>query len=185
MPIFPLHTVLYPGGELTLKVFEPRYLDMITSVIKADSLLGVVAIIEGSEVGKTPSIAMVGTVAKIVDFEPLPNGFLGVTVVGQQRFRLLATEVQPDQLMVGTIQILDRPVPITVAPPFDVIVDLLKSVSGDDLELQDDADWVVDRLAGSIPLPQDDRQTLLELDDPEDRLVFLYAKLQRIPSGQG
>ena len=86
IPLFPLHTVLYPGGPLPLRIFEQRYLDMISRCLKSESLFGVLLIKNGNEAGLAETWN-VGTLAKIVDWYQGSDGLLGVTAIGQQRFR--------------------------------------------------------------------------------------------------
>ena len=86
LALFPLKTVLFPGGPLALKIFEPRYLDMVAQCLRAESGFGVVAIERGSEVGEAETFD-VGTTAEIVDWHREPGDLLGVTAVGRRSFR--------------------------------------------------------------------------------------------------
>lgn len=108
LPLFPLRTVLLPGGRIPLQIFEPRYLDLVSRCMKGDSGFGIVRITEGHEViiaqGTTPPVtAALGTLARIVDWDALPAGRLRITVEGSRRFRVLQTRVQPDGLLWGTV----------------------------------------------------------------------------------
>jgi hypothetical protein len=89
LPLFPLHTVLFPGGPLALRIFEPRYLDMVRRCMKEHKSFGVVTIFEGAEAGAVARLATLGTCARIVDFDPLPDGLLGITCIGEERVRIL------------------------------------------------------------------------------------------------
>ena len=95
--LFPLRTVLYPGGPLPLRVFEPRYLDMICESLKGERPFGVVLIRHGSETGRASTFD-VGTLASITDWYQGSDGVLGVTAVGGERFRVLSTERRPNGL---------------------------------------------------------------------------------------
>ena len=88
IPLFPLNTVLFPGGPLKLRIFEPRYVDMIGRCMREDTGFGVALIIEGVEAGGPARTANVGTLARIVDFEQLKDGLLGITAHGGERFRI-------------------------------------------------------------------------------------------------
>ena len=104
LPLFPLNTVLFPGCNLDLQIFEARYLDMIGRCMKQGVGFGVVCILEGSEVGVAPEgFAMVGCEARITDFEQQDNGLLGIRVQGGRRFTVLRTEVQRDQLILAEV----------------------------------------------------------------------------------
>ena len=88
LPLFPLHTVLFPGGPLSLRIFETRYLDMVRRCLKEQGTFGVVLILEGAEAGAVATVADIGTSARLVDFDTLPDGLLGVVCVGERRFRV-------------------------------------------------------------------------------------------------
>ncbi|MGE0080373.1 MAG: LON peptidase substrate-binding domain-containing protein, partial [Thiohalomonadaceae bacterium] len=96
IPLFPLHTVLFPGGPLALRVFEPRYLDMIGRVVKDGGGFGICLIAQGEEIGEAAFTYDVGTLAHVSYWHMRADGMLGVTVVGDQRFRILERKVQPD-----------------------------------------------------------------------------------------
>jgi len=106
IPLFPLNTVLFPRGFLPLRVFEPRYLDMISNCMKTEKGIGVVLIREGREVGQAASTYDVGTLSQISYWHKRTDGLLGVTLSGAQRFRILSHEVQANQLVVAEIELL-------------------------------------------------------------------------------
>ena len=109
LPLFPLDTVLFPGCTLDLQIFEARYLDMVSSCLKAGHGFGVVRLIEGSEVGLAASeYASTGCEALIRDWQQRPNGLLGIRVEGGRRFDVLSAEVQRDQLAVAEISWRDE-----------------------------------------------------------------------------
>ena len=114
IPLFPLSSVLFPGGRLPLKIFEQRYLDLVRNCLKEDSGFGVVCITEGTEVAKPgvglPQLAEQGCYARIVDWDSLPDGLLGITVEGGQRFRLTGAREEDNQLVVGDA-LLEEPRP--------------------------------------------------------------------------
>jgi hypothetical protein len=114
IPLFPLSSVLLPGGRLSLKIFEQRYLDLVRSCLKQDSGFGLICITEGAEVAQPgvgqPQLAELGCYARIVDWDSLPNGLLGITVEGGQRFRLAGAREEDNQLVVGDV-LLEEPRP--------------------------------------------------------------------------
>src|SRR5260370_28098980 len=87
--LFPLNVVLFPEGPLPLRIFETRYVDMVRSCMRGDQRFGVVLIREGSEVGPAETFD-VGTMAKIIDFHQLSDGFLGLSCIGEQGFRIVS-----------------------------------------------------------------------------------------------
>ena len=109
IPLFPLNTVLFPGGPLPLRIFETRYIDMVKDCVKDDAPFGVLLIREGGETGAATTHT-VGTLARITDWYQGSDGLLGVTAVGERRFRLLSSERLASGLNVGQIEVLpDEP----------------------------------------------------------------------------
>lgn len=182
LPIFPLSTVLYPQGPLPLRIFEPRYVDMVRRCMKADLGFVVALLVEGREAGAAGGAvtAAVGTEARIVDFDQLEDGLLGLTCIGQQRVRIHRAWQQPDGLNVGEVE--DLPADPVVPVPTDCL-ELRMALEKAWPELDgpyvhvparfDDAGWVANRLAELAPLDTLIRQTLLEASDPEERLRVL------------
>ena len=177
--IFPLNIVLFPEGALPLRIFETRYVDMVRSCMRGEQRFGVALIREGSEVGPAQTFD-VGTLAKIVDFHQLSDGFLGLSCVGEQRFRILQRSRQTDGLNLADIESLPREPKIAVPERHAHLATLLKTVlpqlgevyAGIEMRL-DDAAWVGNRLAEILPIPLTDKQSYLELDDPIERLDVL------------
>ena len=106
VPMFPLRAVLYPGGPLPLRIFEPRYIDMIGRCVKEQSPFGVVMLLEGADVDTKVHTQATGTLARIVDWDQGADGLLGITALGEDRFRLLRMEQQEDGLTVADIEVL-------------------------------------------------------------------------------
>ena len=101
--LFPLNTVLFPGGPLPLRIFEPRYMDMVRRCMRERSAFGVVLILGGSEVGAVTSTAEIGTTARIADFYPLPDGLLGIACLGERKFRVRERRRQADGLNIAEV----------------------------------------------------------------------------------
>ena len=98
--------MLFPGGPLPLRIFEPRYIDMVSASMKSDTPFGVLLIKEGEEAGPATTYE-VGTLAKITDFYQGSDGLLGVTALGGQRFRLISNERQHNGLNIGEVELID------------------------------------------------------------------------------
>jgi uncharacterized protein len=176
--LFPLNIVLFPDGPQPLRIFETRYLDMVRRCMREGEGFGVVLIREGREAGTGETeTCEVGTLAKITDFHQLPDGLLGLTCVGQQRFRIRARSRQADGLHLGEVQLLDAeplmPVPLRHARLAQLLRAVLPQLgevyTGIQMRL-DDAAWVGHRLAEILPIPLGDKQRYLEMDDPIQRL---------------
>ena len=187
LPLFPLNTVLFPGSRLELRLFEPRYLDMVRDCMRADRGFGVCMIVEGREAGKPAVPALVGTEARIVDFCTLPDGLLGITVRGGQRFRIDSTRTSAAGLVHGDIVALADDPRLPIPPEYALLVTILQRLAdNEDTELAqaekscfDDAGWVSYRLADRIPVTIAERQQLLQIDDPLERLEQLALWLPR------
>ncbi len=187
LPLFPLNTVLFPGGPLSLRIFEPRYLDMVSACLKSGTGFGVVLIRDGAEAGPVTAFHRMGTLVRIVDFDRLDDGTLGITCLGTERFRVLSHRLRPDRLLVGRVQRLVETPPQAVPEVHRDLVDLLAGLLGRPEAdayrglLQEDWDsaaWISGRLAELLPVELADRQVLLELDDPDRRLDLIHTLLQ-------
>ena len=181
LPLFPLATVLFPGGPLSLRISEARYLDMVASVLRGDNRFGVVAIRAGSEVGEAETFT-VGTTAEIVDWEH-SGGLLAIRAVGRDCFTIEQSERRPDGLYVGRVQPLDEPPAAPVPPEHAKLSALLETVLkqlpiyASVATAYDDAAWVGARLAEILPFTLVLKQSLLEMRDPCARLDKIAATL--------
>jgi uncharacterized protein len=182
LALFPLKTVLFPGGLLALRIFEPRYLDMIARSLRGDNRFGVVAIRSGSEVG-TADAFDVGTSAEIVDWHQESGGMLGIRAVGRETFRIEESTRRPDGLYVGRVTMLEELVtvrlPAAHAPLATLLRNLLAQLPSPTVTSAeyDDAVWVGARLAELLPLAVSEKQSLLEIRDPLARLERIAASL--------
>jgi len=177
IPIFPLRTVLFPGGPLQLRIFERRYLDMVSYCMRESSPFGVCLIQEGNEAGVAATPHAVGTLAAIVDWNQQPDGLLGLTALGGDRFRLVTTDVGENQLLWGEIERLPTPAGPRLPDQPKELLRLIDHIMGlEDLGYQhcarDDTDalWLSCRLAEILPISATDKQALLCLDDSVERL---------------
>lgn len=184
IPLFPLNTLLFPRGRISLQIFESRYLDMISRCLKSQSGFGVVLIEHGSEVarpGMKLDIHRVGTYAEIVDWNQLPSGLLGITVEGRRTFRILESWRENDDLCMASVEAreddsVDSPA-VPVGDEYEEYVKLLEGLSRhpaiEELKLNiayDNLREVAWRLSELLPISNRDKQMLLELGDPAARL---------------
>ncbi len=184
VPLFPLGTVLFPDGPLPLRIFEPRYLDMVSRCLREDAEFGVVLITSGRDTG-TVETTDVGTLARIVDWYQGSDGILGITARGTRLFRLHGVTRQPDGLYLADAEILPAPPSRLLPDEFRPMATLLASVI-DDLgrlydaveKRYDDAAWVGHRLAEILPMSPAEKQRCLELADPVELLAFLRPMLR-------
>ena len=188
LPLFPLSTVLFPGGPLRLRIFEPRYLDMVRRCLKESRAFGVVLILEGAEAGEAVTVASGGTSARVVDFDTLPDGLLGIDCLGEQRFRVLRRWQQDDGLNLAEVDYLPGDVPCALPAELAHLGELLREVLpqlgeryAHVVARYEDAGWVADRWAEVLPLTAAEKQQLLELADPLARLTQVAAWSTRQP----
>jgi hypothetical protein len=196
LPLFPLGTVLYPGGVLPLRVFEVRYLDMIGRCRKAGAPFGVVSLTQGSEVrqpGATEAFSAVGTLATIRECESPRPGLMMVRAAGAQRFRITSRGQLKHGLWVADVEGIAPDVSVAVpedlqfaATALEQLIHTLeqKSASDTDLPLEkpwklDDCGWVANRWCELLPLPLALKQRLMELDNPLVRLELVGDVLAR------
>jgi Lon protease-like protein len=186
LPLFPLGTVLFPGGPLSLRIFEPRYLDMVGRCLKEQGCFGVLLILDGAETAAVVSAAAVGTTARIVDFDARPDGLLGIECIGERRFRVRRQWQQDDGLNLGEIDYLPDDVPSALPVEFAQLAELLREVlpklGGGYGRIEthyEDAGWVANRWAEILPLSAAERLALLELGDPLARLAQVAVQSAR------
>lgn len=178
VPLFPLATVLYPGGLLPLKIFEQRYVEMTKACLRDTTPFGVCLIREGREVGEPAAPHAVGCLARIEQWDvPHPNLFT-VLARGDRRFRIIDTTVAANGLITGRVVALpEQAPPDAVDPACREVLRLAIERTGADsvpgpLRLDDPA-WVSYRLAEVLPIAPATKQMLLELDDTAARLAQL------------
>jgi len=186
--LFPLRTVLFPAGLLPLRIFEARYLDMVGSSMRHDEAFGVVLIVAGSETKGEVVTAEIGTSARVIDFQTLSDGLLGVLCRGERRFRILGRRIQEDGLNRATVEWQPPPPLIPLQPQFESLVPVLRKVMAKLTYVNrfiephyEDAGWVSHRLAEYLPLEPPTQQRLLELEDPNERLALLAPMIEADP----
>lgn len=186
VPLFPLNTVLFPGGPLPLRIFESRYIDMISERMKADAPFGVLLIREGREAGQATTFR-IGTLARITDWYQGSDGLLGVTAIGERRFRLLSSERKHDGLNVGEIEMLPDEPELELPPEFAGLPTILDAVIGDLGRLYEglerhmnDARWVGYRFMEVLPIDLEQKQKSLESEDTLGRLRLVAELLDSV-----
>lgn len=187
LPLFPLAAVLFPGGRLQLRIFEPRYLDMVRECARDGRGFGVCQILEGREVGEPAIPSAVGTIARITDFHAGADGLLGIVAEGGERFRVLRIRARGDGLLRGDVQCWPaepiQPVPVEFALLQVILERLIETMAPHwrhvSRGMYDDASWLGCRLAELLPVLRDEQQYLLELTDPLQRLASLRDILPR------
>ena len=209
LPLFPLNTVLFPDGSLSLQIFEVRYLDMIGKCHKGGTPFGVVSLVKGREV-LTPDteqrtgeafaqeqFADVGTLARIVEFSAPQAGLMVVRCAGGERFRIQSRERLKHGLWVADVQTLEPdaalPIPPDLQPISHALARLVERQRSGETQFErlpieqpyrfDDCAWVANRWCDLLALPAHVKQNLLQLDNPLLRLELvgdILGKLQDV-----
>jgi len=186
LPLFPLNVVLFPDGPLPLRIFETRYIDMVRRCMREGTGFGVVRIDAGPEAGGATDFADTGTEARIVDFSRLEDGLLGISCVGQQRFRVIETWRESDGLNVARVEDLPAEPALAVPEELQFMPELLRTILPELGDLYasvpqrfDDAAWVGYRFSELLPIDAAARQALLEMIDPLERLAAIAPALRR------
>lgn len=197
LPLFPLKTVLFPGGILPLKVFETRYIDMLRECMKREAPFGVVLIKSGQEVGAAAEPETVGCLANITGWDMQKLGVMMLRTRGGERFRILETRVLADQRLEARVEMIaaDSAIPISdihvsCAKTLKIVIDDVDAKGhaeqGEDflspfsqpIQLEN-AGWVANRWCEILPIPLKARQKLLELGDAQSRLSIVHQYLQQ------
>jgi Lon protease-like protein len=205
LPLFPLGSVLYPGGLLPLRIFEVRYLDMIGKCHKNGAPFGVVALTAGSEVRKaesgkptgdgfaTEEFCATGTLATITEFSAPQSGLMVIRCVGAQRFNIKSREKLKHGLWIADVERIDEDMSVAVPDDLKGCANALgklikslqdRSIPDDQMPLLppyqlDDCSWVANRWCELLPLPLELKQRLMELDNPLVRLELVSDILER------
>lgn len=204
IPLFPLHTVLFPDGVLPLRIFEARYMDMVRDCMKDDAPFGVCLITRGAEVGGVAHTEAVGCLASIRAWDMQQLGLLHLRTVGTQRFRIRRSHAQSNGLVRGEVELIDPDEDMPIQREHKPCADLLARII-DDLGAQiaerrrtsdedgavlgglpfaepyrmDSSVWVGNRLCEVLPVPLKAKQKLMELDDAHTRLEIVAQYLRQ------
>ncbi|PMS21236.1 ATP-dependent protease [Trinickia dabaoshanensis] len=197
LPLFPLHTVLFPDGLLPLKIFEARYLDMARACLRDDAPFGVCLLKSGGEVAQedvTCVPEMVGTLARIEQCDVDEHGMLLVRARGTQRFRLLSHRKEPSGLLVGMAEPLPEDSPLdgpdvlakfgACAEVLERIIDAIRERDAESVPFAepfrfDDPSWVSNRLSEVLQIPLRARQKLMELTDAGERIDAVHHYMRQ------
>ena len=186
IPLFPLNTVLFPGGILPLKIFEQRYLDMAALCMKEQLPFGVCLIAQGEETGAPAEPHPVGTLATITNWEMEQLGILSITTQGSRRFRIIERHAGPEKSMEATVELLAESPATPLPPERKRLLPLLHRVVNDlgqarvaEPHRYDEAEWVGYRISEILPIQNLAKQKLLELEDPLARLEVLERFLDQ------
>lgn len=181
LALFPLRTVLFPGGALPLRIFEPRYVDMVRDCLRDERPFGVVPILHGPEAGAPAEFYPSGVLAEIESWDQGDDGLLHLLARGTERFRVTRHERRDNGLVVANIATTPD-VHAAVPTEYAFLAELLDGVYAEHPELRPaarpataDATWVAYRLAELLPLGIRAALDILELDLPTLKLARVAA----------
>jgi hypothetical protein len=191
IPLFPLGSVLYPKGRMPLQIFEQRYLDLVRGCLKENTGFGVAWIAAGAEVAHPgagqPNLGEVGCYARIVDWDSLPNGLLGITIEGSERFRLQRARAEDNLLVMGEVEMLPVPEPEPMREEWDSMLEVLRSLEQHPHVIRlginvdhGDAWQVGAALAQLLPVDERIKYHLLRLDDIDDFMAQMDHILSQL-----
>lgn len=197
LPLFPLKTVLFPGGVLPLKVFEARYIDMVSECLKTGTPFGVTLIKANQESDAQLLPETIGSLAFVSHWEMSSQRILLLRMLGGERFRILETRTLQDQRLEARIAMIAPDDPVAIS---DIHVDCAKTLKLviEDLEAKGQAEhgdafvtpfsrpldlqsagWVANRWCEILPIPLKARQKLMELNGAQNRLAIVHQYLQQ------
>jgi Lon protease-like protein len=186
LPLFPLNTVLFPGGRLPLRIFEQRYLDLVKRAIADNTTFGLCAIREGNEVGPSAVPYAIGTRVRIIEWDMPQTGILHIETEGLDRFVIRSTHTETSGLLVGQVEPVSVEAPSAIPGEFELAAEVLEHIVGEYGATRfplphalDDAVWVGYRLSEILPLKLSIRQNLLEMNDSLARLRILVEILRK------
>lgn len=186
LPLFPLNTVVFPGGKLPLRIFEQRYLEMIKQAIANDTPFGLCAIREGAETGSPAEPYDVGTCMRITDWDMPQTGILHIETIALERFVIRSTHTEPSGLLIGTVDDVSVEAAAPIPDDLELPVEILRHIIGEYGDAHfpephelDNAAWVGYRLSEVLPLTLSIQQNLLEMNDSVMRLRILTEFLKK------
>lgn len=193
MPLFPLSTVMFPGARFPLQIFEPRYMDMVTECLRNNSQFCIVQLLAGTEVatklGQPPSFEFIGCSVRIVDWDALPHNRLGIVVEGVSKVDVVNSYRNENNLNIGEVEFLPDESDFELPENYLGMWELLETLSQHEtikkLGIVFDSRSsinVANHLASLLPIENDQKQALLELNNPLDRLEELAAIVAKLES---
>lgn len=176
-PLFPLSSVVFPGGIMPLRIFESRYMDLVRYCTKNQTGFGVCALEGDSESGTDTAPREVGTLANIIDFDQLDDGYLGITAEGERRFEVIEKRRAENGLWWGTVRFLQEQEDVPCPREFATLQQVVESIYDNlgepyasrprDFE---SANWISSRLTELLPFDPAIKHNLLATPDPIERL---------------
>ncbi|OJW45656.1 MAG: peptidase S16 [Thiobacillus sp. 65-1059] len=186
LPLFPLNTVIFPGGQLPLRIFEQRYLDMVKQAIAENTPFGICAIREDAGSGAPAIPYSVGTLVRVTDWDMPQTGILHIGTRAEARFVIRSTHTESGGLLVGAVEALSSEAATAVPEELELAVEILRHIIDEYGDARfpaphefGNAVWVGYRLSEVLPLTLSIKQSLLEMNDSVTRLRILTEFLRK------
>ena len=180
LPLFPLSSVVMPGGLMPLRLFERRYIDMVKECFRNNTGFGICLIKTGGEAGVASEPYPLGTRVSIVDFDQGADGLLHITARGEEEFNILTYASSDTGLIIGEVEVLPDKRPTPMEPEHELLankLELILSYLETDTRFEEqhlhDADWVCYRLLEVLPLAPEAKFELLQMSSNGERLEAL------------
>lgn len=187
LPLFPLRTVLFPGGELPLRIFEQRYIELVRNSIRLGQGFGIPPIRHGNEAGTPVTPYSLGTLAHITDWNQGSDGLLGIVVEGSKRFEIIDTRVATSGLLMAQVRWLPDAEPSAVPAAFQYLAEILQSLfqlvpppKNKAAARLGASVTLAYRLAERLPLSVEQCVEILGMSSPERQLAFCEAQIERL-----
>tara|TARA_B100000029_G_scaffold514125_1_gene615771 strand:+ start:43 stop:645 length:603 start_codon:yes stop_codon:yes gene_type:complete len=187
LPIFPLRSIVLPGGLFPLRIFERRYLDMVTQCIKEDKGFCIALVKKENTDNYTTDVFEFGSYVKISDWNKLPDGLLGITVEGRKIVKILRSSLDKNGLLNGKINTIDPEKEYLVPQKYRSLSDFYRKISPGlkdfisyKQEKYSDASWLSYRLTECLPIDLKTKADLIAMNSSLDRLEkinYLMTKL--------
>ncbi|WP_070970714.1 LON peptidase substrate-binding domain-containing protein [Vibrio sonorensis] len=183
--LFPLGSIVLPEGKMKLRIFEPRYKRLVSQALKGDACFGI-CLLEKGEGRQSAQLSQIGCRVRIVDFESLDGGLLGITVVGEKRFLIKRVRTEYDGLRIATVDWRDEWQMREVTDGAQGLSDRLRDLYMEfpqvgELYEQcffDDTSWVCQRWIEILPLTNEQFDSITRSDDCFDALQFLNNAIE-------
>lgn len=186
LPLFPLHTVLFPGCELPLQIFEQRYIRLVKESLRDNTGFIVTLIQNGDEVGSQPELFTIGNYVTISDWETLDNGLLGIAITSHRRVRIDQPNAQHDGLLTAAVYELPEQEPSDeIISEYSDLTDTLKQLHEHSLHQNLNIDYedstdIINKLSYLLPISNLNKQTLLEIDNIHDHSAILRSVILQL-----
>ena len=185
IPVFPLKSIILPGGQFPLRIFERRYLDMIRDSLKTNS--GFVIALTKKDADYISSVHDYACYVEIVDWSQLDGGLLGITVEGKSLVTLSNCKLDETNLLRGNAQQIKSSIDHLIPQKYQILSKFYRKIYPEikayifhNKSKYNDANWIGFRLIECLPIEISDKADLIATNEPLDRLEKILHIVKRI-----